>query len=236
MDLFYWLTDRLTNFCRTLERGERYYLKCICITSWSAYRCLLDDHVIRGSPLLTHRWQISTRLKRGKPYYLELICIASLPTMRRCWSSSRCSVVIHVLGYIITLLFIYDTRVLCLYWQMCHIVTIIERQRSDRRSSFLVPLNYLKMLTGRVYTRWTPMTKPFIWVILDFMILDLIHDSQCWTEITCTVWWYTTLQSTTLHITNVSMTAGSEGIITMASQLKVFVCFFHGAVSKQTVM
>jgi len=107
---------------------------------------------------------------------------------------------------------------LCVHFQMCQIVTIIERRRSGKQSSFRVPRNCLKMLPGRTWVNYVPAKHTFIWVVLD----PLTHDSRCWTKITHTVWWYTMLLWTTLVTTFVLKTSALEADISTVSLLKVF--------------
>ena len=107
---------------------------------------------------------------------------------------------------------------LCLHFQMCQIVTIIEQRRSGKQLSFRVPRNCLKMSPGRTWVSYIPAKHTSIWVVLDL----LTHDSQCWTKITHTVWWYAMLLWMTLVTTFVSKTSGLEADISMVSLLKVF--------------
>jgi len=79
-------------------------------------------------------------------------------------------------------------------------------------------------------------------VILDFVNSALTHNSPCWPRISRTVWWYTTLPSTTLQSTYVLKTLGWGTNIFMVLPLKVNLTVFcvllhcfHNAASNQTV-
>jgi len=106
---------------------------------------------------------------------------------------------------------------------MCRMRTIIERRRSVKQWSFLVRRSCcMKTSCGLVWKLHCPLKQRFTPVNLDTVNWDLIRDSQCWTRITHTLWWYTMWHSTT-HSTTTSVlkTAALEEYVTIISLLKV---------------
>jgi len=119
-----------------------------------------------------------------------------------------------------------DFCLLCaVHFQICQTVTIIERRMLDKRSSFLVIRNYLKMLTGCTLTICSLQKNSFTWVIMDLWLLDVTDHLQCWTEIIHTLWWYPMLQSMILGITDVMKTTDWETDTSSVSLSKVFLLF-----------